>query len=254
LRFNLRLYAYFLLVQNRYPRGLFGDRAVAETSDGPETVTNHEIGATVAATSESPAETLTAPAVPDVDEAPAASEDGGTDEGTVPASPHDVVVAPSSWTLILTKGAKRMIVLMMVIGVALAGLQIWYYATRPATPSPAQAWATAYAGDITDLRNAVFNAEPALTATKVNWTAVSNGCESVANAFLPLDSVPQYPVAGPDHTLLVGAGLIADAVKSCNGSVVLKSDAAALPHLTLTFERGEHDLTVFLTEIPGQSV
>jgi len=256
LRFNLRVYAYFLLVQNRYPRGLFGDRVVTEASagPGPGPMLIPELGADVAAPSASPVATLAAPAAPDADDVLEGSEDASTGDESAPPSPHDVVVSPSSWTLALTKGAKRIIVLMMAVGVALAGLQILYYATRPSAPTPARAWATAYAGDITDLRNAVFNAEPALAASKANWAAISNGCQSVANAFLPLDSVPQYPVAGPDHTLLVGAGLIADAVKSCNGSVVLKSDAAALPKLTLTFERGERDLTVFLTEIPGQSV
>lgn len=253
LRFNLRVYAYFLLVQNRYPRGLFGDRVVDAASDAPEPPGVEELGAAAAA-SEPATTTLTAPTEHETDAERDADEAGHSEEEGAALSPMASEVAPPSWTLTLSRGAKGVIVLMMVLGVAVLGLQIWYYASRPATPTPAQAWATAYAGDISALRNAVFNAEPALSASKVNWTAVSNGCQSAANAFLPLDSVPQYPVAGPNRTLLVGVGLIADAIKSCNGSIVLKSDVAALPHLTLTFERGERDLTVFLSEIPGQSV
>ncbi len=278
VRFSLRVNAYVLLVQNRYPRGLFGDPATAFAPDdvelaleappgpGPGDLTSS--GVPLAGTSTPPNEGVvddaSAPTPARTD--PVALGAGG-DAVTSPApTVLDVAVsgavmldpvvvgAPVDWTLTISKGAKRVVVVMMVLGVVGLGLDIWHLATRPKGPSADQVWANDYASDISTLRNSVFNAEPAFEATSVNWTTVANDCEAIANAYVPLDNVPYYPSTGPDRTLVNGVELIAQAVRACDGSIVIKSDAAALPAMTTTFQRGERDLTVFLTEIPGQSV
>ena len=277
VRFSLRVNAYVLLVQNRYPRGLFGDPAVATatqqdlsmlevpslrnvvaggdapTAESETPLTERVVGSDAPAPAPERADAVAWVEGDDVvtRAAPTAPEVGET---TTTAPDPTVVAGRADWTLRTSRGAKRVVVMMMVLGVVGFGLYFWGLASLPKGQSADQVWADNYASDISTLRNAVFNAEPTFEAASVNWSAVADDCSAIADAYVPLDNVPFYPSPGPDRTLVNGVALIAQAVRSCNGSIVIKSDAAALPAMTTTFQRGERDLTVFLTEIPGQSV
>jgi hypothetical protein len=115
--------------------------------------------------------------------------------------------------------------------------------------SPTQLWVNKYKFAISDVDSAVSSSLAQFSATPVNWSAIGTDCAKIAATFTALKTVPQYPSAGPDKTLLVGIGLIAQADSACTSSIVPTKDSSKLTSMTTSFKNGEQDLSIFLNEV-----
>jgi hypothetical protein len=258
LRFTLRLQAYSLLVQNPYPRGLFGDTSrslkrteVSQIEDpslnptdiNPETEV-HVGDAAEAAMSSISVETITQ------DELSSATD--------VEVDPWAIESVDESldgrWELTLTKGGRRTLILQLVIGVILYSAWIAIYLTliigSLGNDVLGHTWSAKYRGDITSFNQVVTSTQSDFAASSANWSAISTDCLSIASAFSTLEHVPQYPYLAPDRTLIAGVNNIAFADKTCTSSVLPNENAAGLPAVASKFLLGSQQLNKFLSEIP----
>jgi hypothetical protein len=63
-----------------------------------------------------------------------------------------------------------------------------------------------------------------------------------------LNTVPQYPVAGPNSHLRQGVALVATAAKDCTTIVVPNQESNLLPTVSNIFHSGISQLQTFLKE------
>ena len=227
LRFSLRVAAYAYLLQGAYPRGLLGDRAV----DGDEHV-------------------LSAREV----DSPAAASDAATATAEAPTISEEETAAVAwrqDWTLRLSPGARRIVVISLVLGVAAFPLSVYagYEIGHHARSSAEVAWSTTYGARVATLNGDTKRAIVALTASPPNWPAISAACHAVSADLQSVSSVPQFPVSGPDQNLLGGFGAIYHADLICLGATA-GQNSSSLAAASGGMLAGSNELVTFLSSIP----
>ncbi len=234
LRYSLRVTSYLYLLQDAYPRGLFGDADVAPSGDAADASES---------TTANPTPTAAAPEIAGVDAAVASNE----------ATDAEVAVAPWSqdWTLRLTRSARRILVISLVLGVVLfpASIVIGYEIGHHAAHSAEQNWSTYYGPRVATLNGDTKRAVDALSATPPSWPAISAACHAVNSDLQSLASVPQYPSHGPDQLLLNGFAIIYRGELSC-ASATAAQQASGLASAAAQMQAGVISLVGFLSAIP----
>lgn len=250
IRFQTRVTAYTWLVQDRYPRGLFGDgHGESLTGDviAPSSPTEF---------SENQGETVH-------ENAPAeASESNDAAAGSTPLNagfalssvvPDQIPIQPfGEWELAVTKSGRRVLVTELIAGsvgyVALIVVYIVLIASMIHTISQGSAWSSTYRSDIVTLRSTGITAMNSINPSAPNWSAISTACSTTNNVVASFKTIPQYPVAGPNKHLLEGFGLIALAAKDCSATIAPKKITSQLPALEKVFNQGAAQLQTFLSQ------
>jgi hypothetical protein len=137
IRFQIRVDGYFLMVTSYYPGKLMGDRDAG------------------------------APPAPPAPPSPDAGGDAGGDVGTAPAG------APSPWELALTSGARVMVVILVVLGLAAAGGYGAVLAAGSNTPSTINAIDNAIGTTVT-----LQDAQSAYSSVSRSATTFGNSVQS----------------------------------------------------------------------------
>jgi hypothetical protein len=253
IRYNLRVAAYMLLVQNPYPRGLFGDPSndvLGAGAAGSATTwsTDHGDGVVTEFGSPLVASETSAMAQPN-DEVVSGIDAQGHPRDRDES--FDERSTSKDWTLTVSRAARSCLVVMMLMGLVVDGLYILVVPVNSfsTSTSPTQSWTNQYKYTIADVDFSVSSSLADFSATPVNWSAIGTDCATIAATFTALKTVPQYPSAGPDKTLLVAIGLIAQADGACTSSIVPTKDSSKLASMTTSFTTGEKDLRVFLNEV-----
>ena len=238
LRFILRTQAYVLLVQERYPSGLFGDPDLTTADESPVAVT-----------------------VTDTDGTPGAAISSSLDPdatptrfmGTLPKAPalrDDGTTTRSSWPFALTRGGRRVLIIDLMLGVlAYTGYAIVFVALASSLSS-GRVWNDQYGAGVTSLRLVVANAQADLTATSPDWGAIGRDCTNIEQALTRLATVPQYPKAGPNRLLLKGISFIELGDRVCITSIVPRHQDNVLADLARVFSSGNDELTQFEHALP----
>jgi hypothetical protein len=241
VRFQARFASYSYLVQDPYPKGLFGYRAVAAT---PTLTSPHETDVAPLANTDSVAE----------DTASSVSELTPLTSGFAfrPMTPV-VESAPTSseWRLVLTNSARRVVIGELVVGVlGLIGYLVVYITLVSSLVTFTQdiSWNQNNRSTIVTLNRAMIELEPAFATTTPDWTVITTDCSTMSSALEPLKTVPDYPKTGPNQHLLIGVGLIADVEKLCTTSVAPDKLTHELPVLKKLLDDGTAQLTVFLRQ------
>jgi hypothetical protein len=253
VRFQARVYAYTFLVQDPYPRGLFGDPEPPSTNVSgvlpPPPMVTAERSTDVAA------ETATNDE-PVVSEAPAppASYSSGFNFpamapiDTVPVTPSDY----SRWNLVVTKSGRKVLITELIVGtVGYIGWMAVYLALiipNIANMASGTVWSANYRSDIVNLNSSSTSAVNTINLSPTNWSAISSECAGVTSLVSAMNNVPQYPVAGPNAHLLQGVGLLATAATDCTTDVVPNQVTSLLPTVTNIFHNGISQLQTFLNE------
>lgn len=228
LRFSLRVASYLYLLQDAYPRGLFGDAD----------------------------ETPTVAAVADELAHEATASDEGVDEGVAAASDEsdDRESAPWSqdWTLRLTAGARRIVVISLVLGVVTlpASIVVGYEIGHHAGHSAEQTWSTTYGARVATLNGDAKRAVVALSVSPPNWSAIGSACDAINTDIQSLATVPQYPAHAPDQLLLNGFAAVFHGDAGCLGAVT-SHRTSGLSSTAAVMQVGSTDLTAFLSAIPA---
>ena len=249
LRFQTRVAAYSWLVQDPYPRGLFG-----EGGRSPGTGVEDSPSGTGA---DSPTPTTTsetfAPVGPDVlaDEVPAAPSDIGL--GFPPMRPVEIPIPESTpWDYVVTASGRRTIVTELIVGsigyVAIVVVYIVIMSTLISSITQGSAWSAGFRGDIVTLRSSGIAALNSIDPSAPNWSAITAACASTNGVVASLKTIPQYPVSGPNKHLLEGFGLIALGASDCTSSIAKKRQAGQLPALERVFTQGAAQLQTFLDQ------
>ena len=230
LRFSLRVTSYLYILQDAYPRGLFGDPDVAPGNGDADA-------------SEATAAIAAEPEATDV-ELPAPSDE--VDGSQVAVTPWS-----QDWTLRLTRGARRIVVISLVLGVVLfpASIVIGYEIGHHAARGAEQNWSTLYGPRVATLNGDAKRAVDALSATPPSWPAISAACHAVNSDLQSLASVPQYPRHGPDQLLLNGFATIYRGELSC-ASAAAAQQASGLASAAAQMQAGVLSLVGFLSAIP----
>jgi hypothetical protein len=246
IRFNGRVAAYVLLLQDPYPRGLFGDQTSSRKS-GDHDATAVLPLSSEAATSDG-ADTMesadhTLPLGPSgID----ATIDATIDEGNVETA--------QSWRLALTAGSKRLLVFALIIGVVIAGLYVrfghfhWTVEEGVESNISASSWNSQYRSDVVNLRNATIQYESTFDAQHPNWFDLLSDCQLVQRSYKAFDSVPYYPQVGPDQTLISGLQSIYAGYNDCVTIVPPYKVTKAMPLIASQFKQGRDDLKAFLQQ------
>ena len=241
LRFVMRVNAYFYLVQDPYPGGLFGD---VRLDAAPPLSLSPTAAPGAAADSWHAAYAVDAP--------PAEAPSGLL--GSLPVAPPlapEQAVPEGGWAITMTKGGRTTIIIQIVLGaLLLIGGSIANVAALSNVRE--QQWSDSYASQITDLDNAVSETLPTMTATPPTWSAVSTDCQTISSALDSLSNVPQYPSAGPNAVLLQGLSNIFNATQNCTAAAA-NQDSRELATAASLYSTGSNQLTVFLSEIPTPS-
>ena len=225
LRFALRVASYANLLQGAYPGGILGDRGPS----GEESV--------VAASEETAAAEIDAGA----DTLPVADEPGET-----PAAPAGV-----DWALRLSAGARRIVVISLILGVAafplsvVAGYEIGHHARTSAE----QSWSSTYRARVATLNGDTKRAVAVLTMSPPNWPAIDAACHAVSADLQALATVPQYPSRGPDQSLIGGFAAIYRGDLVCLSAVEAQR-SANLAAASGGMLAGSGQLVTFLSSIP----
>jgi hypothetical protein len=235
LRFSLRVASYFYLLQSAYPGGLLGDSDVALATDEGATMSSEVAPSAIVAEGDTAIE------------APTESEGDGEEQTEVPVASWS-----QDWTLRLTSGARRIVVISLVLGVVTLPLSIYvgYVIGRNAGHSAEQTWSTSYESRVATLNADTKNAIVALSSSAPNWPAIGAACRAVNTDLQALATVPQYPAHGPDQLLLNGFGAIYRADLACVSAALgqRSSDRAAVAG---SMQVGSTDLIAFLDSIPA---
>ena len=262
LRYHFRVQSYILLVQNAYPKGLFGD--VGAVSSNPVVNQGTPLGATeVSGVLAAPADSLAQheavvlgePTVtPNQDAVIAPSHDLTPGFlGALPKAPPLMAngdARSGRWPLVVSKNGRRIIIAELLAGVAVYVGYFVLIMVVAVTVNPGRTWSTLYSSDISTLKQAVVTAQPDFTASPTKWVTIAADCTTIGRAVERLNTVPQYPVAGPNVTLLQGVRLIVLADRACISTIVPKRLAHVLPRLARAFSTGSIRLTEFLGETP----
>jgi hypothetical protein len=252
IRFQGRVSAYLLLLQDPYPRGLFGDKAsTLDVNELPEA----EIEGTEPTPSPAPVSELSMPEPPSSEEvaAPFRSMPPPHLSDVEATNMEDRSDATRSWLLTLSAGTKRLIVVAMILGAVAGGLYTafvpkWNFQANGLSSVSASTWNSNYRSDVINLRNAVSGFQSAFDAKHPNWTTVTNDCVALQNQYNVFDDVPYYPQVGPDQNLLSGLRAIYSGFNGCVTIIAPYKVAKALPYLTSQFETGTADLKTFLQQ------
>jgi hypothetical protein len=239
IRFQGRVTSYALLLQDPYPRGLFGDKPsphepeLAPSVEGSESFTETE---------------------------PLNDETSSPIELTSHVTHEDSVAGITSknehtWALTLTSGARRILVATLVFGVVIAGLYIafvprWRVSGNIDSNISASSWNSQYRGDVVGLRHAVSQYQSTFDSTRPNWSRLVNDCQVLQNEYKTFDSVPYYP-GDPDVNLLAGLGAIYLGINDCATIIAPFKVKKAMPYLANQFKTGNSDLHTFLQETQG---
>ncbi|MGC1420063.1 MAG: DUF4389 domain-containing protein [Acidimicrobiales bacterium] len=256
VRFQARVYAYTFLVQDRYPRGLFGD------PEPPSTVAPGAVPLP-------PPPPMVAPESP-VDVAPAsvATDEPGVTEAPAPPAPYSSgfnfpAMAPiesvpftpgedARWKLVVTKPGRKVLVTELIVGtVGYIGWMVVYLALiipNIANMTSGSVWTSNYRSDVVSLNSTSTSAVNTINLSPTNWSAIASQCAGVTSLVSTMNNVPQYPVAGPNSHLLEGVGLLATAANDCTTDVVPNQVASLLPTVSSIFHNGISQLQTFLNE------
>jgi Domain of unknown function (DUF4389) len=253
IRFDGRVLAYVLLLQDPYPRGLFGDK-VPSTDTAVASEADHVAVASATQSLAGAPETSVNAATTDLPPTTANSDDP-LDEGEsfVAAEVTDTRLA-RSWTMSLTSSAKRVMVVTLVVGTVAAGLYtafVPHWQDRTTTLSnniSASSWNSQYRSDVVNFQNAVTGYESTLEKSHHEWTAILNGCESLQSQYAVFDSVPYYPQTGPDQNLLSGLSTLYTNLNNCVDIIAPYKVSRALPYLVTQLKTGSSDLETFLQQ------
>lgn len=232
LRYVMRVQAYALVVQDRYPRGLFGDVPTPEFTSDTEAAGDDALR---------------------VDETPETASEPASDAptrlmGSLPMAPPVTTadlqrepVAP----LTLSRAGRRVITGELIVG-AMAYLGLFLLViTLGSSLSAGRVWSHLYGGDIASLRVVVTTAHADLDTTSPNWDTVRRACTDVEQSLAQLGSLPQYPRKGPNEHLLRGLGDIALGQQVCLATIVPQHQTNRLADLSKAFAAGLHELALF---------
>jgi len=231
LRYLLRVQAYALVVQDRYPRGLYGDASATEAAAGRASSTEHD--------DESDAE-VSRPLVRPETVAP--TQLLGT-LATAPSAGGDEA-APRG-PLALSRAARRVLTGELVLGtLAYVGTFLLIVALG-ASLTQGRIWSNLYGGDLASLRLVLSTTSADLRVASPRWETVRRDCTNVEQSLARLTTLPQYPRKGPNAHLLKGLGYAALGDRACLASIVPHHQASLLPDLGRAFAAALHELTVF---------
>lgn len=255
VRFNGRVAAYILLLQDPYPRGLFGDKTATtdldETSDLAPAPDESELPRATEFMSETSACELASTgeiATPPVQALPLSA----TDSDTVTENMN--LNATQTWRLALTSGSKRLLVLALIFGVVAAGLYVSFVPFHWKTEQfvdgniSASSWNSQYRSDVVNLQSAVAQYQSTFDSKHPHWSALLNDCQVVQKQYKAFDTVPYYPIEGPDQSLLSGLGSIYAGFNDCTTIIAPYKVTKAMPLLEKQFNVGRADLKTFLQQ------
>lgn len=248
IRFQTRVSAYGWLVQDPYPRGLFGDQdnnSPVEQAESPSPTTD------VAQNAVEVVGEQTAVTASELSVEPARLTPGFS---FPPMSPIQVTDSPiATWGLVVTKPGRRVLLVELIVGtIGYIGVVVLYVvliASGITSLTQGLAWTSSYSSDIVNLNGAAIRTAGVLSSASPNWSVIATECSGVTALVGALATVPQYPVAGPNKHLLEGVGLIDAAAKDCTTTVVPAQESNALPNLTKVFDNGISQLRTFLNQI-----
>ncbi|HUX05148.1 MAG TPA: DUF4389 domain-containing protein [Acidimicrobiales bacterium] len=232
LRYVTRVQAYALVVQDRYPRGLFGDVPSSEFLSNTASTDDGEVSN---------------------DEAPGTASELDSDAptrlmGSLPMAPP-VTTADAEreprWPLSLSRAGRRVITGELILGAMTYLGSFLLIIALGSSLSTGRVWSHLYGGDLASLRLVVTNARADLDAASPNWDTVRRACTDIEQSLARLGSLPQYPRKGPNEHLLRGLGDIALGERACLGSIVPHHQTQLLADLSKAFAAGLHELAVF---------
>ena len=252
IRFQGRVTGYVLLLQDPYPRGLFGDKITTPDGDDVLEIDHEEVEPTISPTpvSESSSDGLEN------------SDEFSTSLSAMPP-PHvaDVELADSqgqsdaarSWLMVLSAGTKRLLVVVLVLGTVAVSLYViyrphWKYQTAIVSNVSTSTWKSEYRIDVVNIRNDVLGYQSVFDAKHPNWSTVTKDCVALQNQYNVFDTVPYYPQAGPDQYLLSGLRAIYAGMNGCITIIAPYKVLKAMPYLSTQFATGTADLKTFLDQ------
>jgi hypothetical protein len=253
IRFNGRVGAYVLLLQDPYPRGLFGDKTAPPTYEHSSPLDHSNSDSllpTHFASDDSTTEGLA----------------GADDVASVPSTlrPYPTVTEPAEgesnseeaqlWRLALSSGSKVVVIVALIVGVAAAGLYTRFahfnWTVRDGIESniSVSTWDSRYRSDVVNLRNATIEYQSTFDAKHPKWSDLLSDCQAVQNSYKAFDSVPYYPIQGPDQDLISGLQSIYAGYNDCITIVAPYKVTKAMPLLATQFNQGQEDLKTFLQQ------
>jgi len=253
VRFQARVYAYTFLVQDRYPRGLFGDPEPPSTNvpvvlpppplvtpEGSADVTSETVATEVPATTEAPAP-------------PASYASGFSFPAMAPIESVRVEGSDNSqWNLVVTKPGRKVLFTELIVGtvgyIAWMTVYLAFIIPNIATLTSGSVWSTNYRSDIVSLNSSSMKTVNTINLSPTKWSAISSECAGVTSLISVLNTVPQYPVAGPNSHLLQGVGLLSTAANDCTTDIVPNQVSSLLPTVSNIFHNGISQLQTFLNE------
>lgn len=254
IRFQYRVLAYFFLVQNRYPRGLFGDEVSdAEDQDGPAANEESEEDAGASRSGWS------SPGLEPLDDASSSAPSTDTASGTFPpeSTSEDDSSTPEandSWRLTVPKSGRRVIIAEFVLGGLWLIAQFVYpgYATGSSRFVGSE-WLSNYQGTVQNLQNEILNTQSAMLSSSPNWSAIKSDCAQISGMAAKFQSIPQFPDGNVDRHLLLAIGVIGSANQACTTAVAAHS-TQDLAQAANAFLAGSDLLEVFLINSGNQIV
>jgi Domain of unknown function (DUF4389) len=222
IRYLIRVEAYFLLVQDRYPRGLFGDNDLLEALE------------------ERPAPEPSSEPTP-----------FGLPTGFSGDASETAVQGPerSPWPLRLTKGGRRTLIVELVVGVVGIGGYVGVLATV-ASSAQDQLWSNLYTSNVVAVDSSITSSLPSLEARSPDWASIAQSCGVMQGVVDDLLLVPQYPSAGPNRNLLRGVTAVDLGDRLCLDAVQ-DHETSSLVQVSHLLSSARGDLTAFLAEIPA---
>ncbi len=231
LRFALRTEAYVLLVQHRFPGGLFGERANEEALN--------TAASTVALSS---AIGASEPVDLAHDGSASLEASGQIHEGSpAPGAPS---------TIILARGAKRVLIGELITGVVVFVAYALVIALVASTLSSGRFWYDNYGGRVSTIQVTVSTTIDDIAATPPNWAVIAHDCAQVSDALSAIAQVRQYPIARPNTDLLAGIAEITIADHACVANIAPGHLTHYLPELAQAFASGNARLAAFTNAIP----
>ena len=257
IRFHLRVQAYVLLVQNPYPRGLFGDaragRAGRELSGlSPSSSSRGERIETAVYPSLLEPSSVTTP-VPLSPGELASDDDTVTSPtefmGSLPKAPPIVERRDStdvSWPLLVSKAGRRVLVGQLFLGGAAYVGYLVLIVALVGNASATRTWSNLYASDIATINTTIRAVQPDFAAPAPNLATISNDCALIIGNLQQISRVPQYPDAAVNRHLLQGIGLTVLTARACHSVGASKNIATLIADMSKALSRAAGQLTLFL--------
>jgi hypothetical protein len=253
VRFNGRVAAYVLLLQDPYPRGLFGDKAP---------LAEYEVLSPLDQAEPVILSTAAGPSGDSAADTPVDTDDVVSGPPTFRPYPIGRETAENEmssdeaklWRLALSSGSKVVVTVALVIGVVAAGLYVRFAhfnrTVRQGVESNVSAatWNSRYRSDVVNLRNETTRFQSTFDAKRPDWSTLLSDCQAVQSSYKAFDSVPYYPFQGPDQTLISGLQSIYSGYNDCLTVVAPYKVAKAMHLLATQFNQGQADLATFLQQ------